>query len=91
MFLVPAWAWRGGAAARTVCVGVPVGAAAALVLAVLDSISGPSRIAAVSWLFVVFFAVEIFWWPRAQDRLLVNAERTGESARRALGQQQTDE
>jgi hypothetical protein len=188
MFLVPAWAWRGGAAARAVCVGVPVGvflaalvfaesglmlgavvtfvvisvfygilmarrmsqfwpaakdlsggdrvavaraarrgrdiddarlapaaieyggglraaraqarrwqwvvwlgAAAALVLAVLDSISGPSRIAAVSWLFVVFFAVEIFWWPWAQDRLLVNAERTGESARRALGQQQTDE
>ena len=68
-----------------------LGAAAALVLAVLDSISGPSRIAAVSWLFVVFFAVEIFWWPRAQDRLLVNAERTGESARRTLGQQQTDD
>jgi hypothetical protein len=187
MFLVPAWAWRGGAAARAVCVGVPVGvflaalafaesglmlgavvtfvvisifygivvarrmsqfwpaakdlsgadrvavaraarrgrgivdarlapaaieyggglraareqgrrwqwmvwlgAVVALVLAVLDSISGPSRIAAVSWLFVVFFAVEIFWWPRAQDRLLVNAERTGESARRALDQQQTD-
>jgi hypothetical protein len=187
MFLVPAWAWRGGAAARAVCVGVPVGvflaalvfaesglmlgavvtlvvisifygivvarrmsqfwpaakdlsgadrvavaraarrgrgivdarlapaaieyggglraareqgrrwqwmvwlgAVAALVLAVLDSISGPSRMAAVSWLFVVFFAVEIFWWPRAQDRLLVNAERTGESARRALDQQQTD-
>jgi hypothetical protein len=187
MFLVPAWAWRGGAAARAVCVGVPVGvflgalvfgesgqmlgavvafvvisafygiamarrmsqfwpaatdlsggdrvalaraarrgqdvddarlataaieyggglraareqgcrwqwvvwlgAAAALVLAVFDTISGPSRIAAVSWLFVVFFVVEIFWWPRVQDRLLVNAERTGESARRALGQQQSD-
>jgi hypothetical protein len=67
-----------------------LGAAAALVLAVFDTISGPSRIAAVSWLFVVFFVVEIFWWPRVQDRLLVNAERTGESARRALGQQQSD-
>jgi hypothetical protein len=67
-----------------------LGAVAVLVLAVLDSISGPSRMAAVSWLFVGFFAVEIFWWPRAQNRLLVNAERTGQSARRALGQQQTD-
>jgi hypothetical protein len=169
MFLVPAWAWRGNAAARAVCVGVPVGAfLAALVFAesglmlgaavtfVVISIfygivmawrmsqfwpaardlSGADRVAvalaarrgraiedarlapaaieyggglraareqgrrwqwmvwlgavAVSWLFVVFFAVEIFWWPRAQNRLLVNAERTGESARRALGQQQTD-
>jgi hypothetical protein len=186
MFLVPAWAWRGGAIVRAVCVGVPVGiflaalvfagvrphagcggrfrrdqhllwdrdgpadepfwpaakdlsggdrvavvraarrgediddarlapaaleygsglreareqarrwkwmlwlgVAAVLVLAVLDSISGPPRTAAVSWLFVVFFAVEIFWWPRAQNRLLVNAERTGESARRALSQRQT--
>ena len=49
---------------------------AMLVLAVLDSISGPPRTAVVSWLFVVFFAVEIFWWPLAQDRLLANAERT---------------
>jgi hypothetical protein len=68
-----------------------LGAAAVLVLAVLDSISGQPRTASVSWLFVVFFAVEIFWWPRAQDRLLVNAERTGESGRRALSQQQTDD
>jgi hypothetical protein len=68
-----------------------LGAAAVLVLAVLDSISGPPRTAAVSWLFVVLFAVESFWWPRAQDRLLVNAERTGESARRALSQRQTDD
>jgi hypothetical protein len=188
MFLVPAWAWRGGAVQRAVCVGVPVGiflaalvfaesgvvlgavitfvvisifygivmarrmsqfwpaakdlsggdrvavvratrcgqdiddarlaaaaieyggglreareqarrsqwmvwlgAAAVLVLAVLDSISRPPRTAAVSWLFVVFFAVEIFWWPRARDRLLINAERTGESSRRALSQQRTDD
>jgi hypothetical protein len=68
-----------------------LGAAAVLVLAVLDNISGPPRTAAVSWLFVVFFAVEIFCWPRVQDRLPVNADRTGESARRALSQQQTDD
>jgi hypothetical protein len=64
---------------------------AMLVLAVLDSISGPPRTAVVSWLFVVFFAVEIFWWPLAQDRLLANAERTGELARRALSEQRTDD
>jgi hypothetical protein len=66
-------------------------AATMLVLAVLDSISGPPRTAVVSWLFVVFFAVEIFWWPLAQDRLLANAERTGELARRALSEQRTDD
>jgi hypothetical protein len=66
-------------------------AAAMLVLAVLDSISGPPRTAVVSWLFVVFFAVEIFWWPLARDRLLANAERTAESARRALSEQRTDD
>jgi hypothetical protein len=64
---------------------------AMLVLAVLDSISGPPRTAVVSRLFVVFFAAEIFWWPLAQDRLLANAERTAESARPALSEQRTDD
>lgn len=173
MFLVPAWAWRGGPVRRGVCVGIPVGfflatlvlaesglvlggviafvvtsvfygavmarrmgrfwpaakdlsgaervavvraarqgrrlddarlasavveyatglcdareqaragrwlvwltAAAMVVLAVLDSVSALPRSAFVSWLFVVFFAVEIFWWPRVRDRLVVNAENT---------------
>ncbi len=173
MFLIPAWAWRGGPVRRGVCVGIPVGfflatlvlaesglvlggvvafvvtsvfygalmarrmgrfwpaakdlsgaervavvraarqgrrlddarlasaaveyalglrdareqaragrwlvwlaAAAMVVLAVLDSVSASPRSTFVSWLFVVFFAVEIFWWPRVRDRLVVNAERT---------------
>ena len=170
MFLIPAWAWRGGPVRRGVCVGIPVGfflatlvlaesglvlggvvafvvtsvfygavmarrmgrfwpaakdlsgaervavvraarqgrrlddarlasaaveyalvcampasklvpgggwcaaAAAVVVLAVIDSVSASPRSAFVSWLFVVFFAVEIFWWPRVRDRLVVNAE-----------------
>jgi hypothetical protein len=57
-------------------------AAAVLALAVLDTYTATPRLAAVSWLFVVFFAVEIFWWPRIRDRLLANAERTEQSARR---------
>jgi len=60
--------------------------AAALALAVFDTLSGTPRVAAVSWLYVVFFAVEIAWWPGAQDRLAANAGRTGESARQALSQ-----
>jgi membrane protein implicated in regulation of membrane protease activity len=58
-----------------------LGAAAVVVFAVLDSVSGPPRTAAVSWLFVVFFAFEIFWWPRLRDRLVVNAERTAQLSR----------
>ncbi len=65
-----------------------LGGAAVLVLAVIDSLLATPRIAAVSWLIVVFFAVEIFWWPRAQNRLVANAERAGESACRALTRQQ---
>lgn len=65
---------------------VLIGAVAALVLAVLDSFVATSRVAAVSWVIVALFAVEIWWWPRARDRVLANAERTRDSARRALGQ-----
>ena len=59
-----------------------LGAAAVLALAVWDTYTGTPRLAAVSWLFVVFFAVEIVWWPRIQDRLIANAERAERSARR---------
>lgn len=58
---------------------VSVGAAAVLVLAVIDSFVATPRVAAVSWLIVVIFAAEILWWPRVRDRLLVNAERAGDS------------
>jgi hypothetical protein len=57
-------------------------AAAVLVLAVVDTLTATTRLAVASWLFVVFFAIEIFCWPRIQDRLLANAERTEQSARR---------
>lgn len=57
-------------------------AAVVLALAVFDTYTATTRLAVVSWLFVVFFAIEIFWWPRIQDRLLANAER---SARRRTG------
>lgn len=53
-------------------------AAAVVVLAVLDTMSASPRTAAVSWLFVVFFAVEILWWPRVQDRLVGNAQRSAQ-------------
>jgi hypothetical protein len=61
-----------------------LGAAAVLVLAVIDSALGPLRLAAVSWLFVAFFVVELLWWPRRADRLLAHAERAERSACEAL-------
>ena len=60
-------------------------AAAVLALAVFDTYTATPRVAAVSWLFVAFFAFEIFLWPRVQDRLLANADRTEQSARRLTG------
>jgi hypothetical protein len=60
-------------------------AAAVLALAVFDTYAATPRVAAVSWLFVAFFAFEIFLWPRVQDRLLANADRTEQSARRLTG------
>lgn len=61
-------------------------AAIVLALAVFDTITATTRLAVVSWLFVAFFAIEIFWWPRMQDRLLANAERTEQSATRTDSQ-----
>lgn len=68
-----------------------LGGAAVLVLAAIDSVFATPRVATVSWLMVVLFAVEIFWWPRVRDRLLANAERTHEAACRALGQRRVDD
>ncbi|OBA83394.1 hypothetical protein A9W99_07930 [Mycobacterium sp. 1164966.3] len=57
-------------------------AAVVLALAVFDTFAANTRLAVVSWVFVVFMAIEILWWPRIQDRLLANAERTEQSAQR---------
>lgn len=54
----------------------------AVIFAVIDTIFGPVRVAVLSWLVVVFFAVELLWWPRRQARLLANAERAEDLARR---------
>ncbi len=62
-------------------------AAAMLVLAAIDSLFSTPRVAAVSWLIVALFAVEILWWPRIQDRLVANAERTV----RALSRRRVDD
>jgi hypothetical protein len=53
MFLVPAWAWRGGAAARAVCVGVPVG----VFLAALAFAESGLMLGAV----VTFVVISIFY------------------------------
>jgi hypothetical protein len=68
-----------------------LGAAAMLILAVSDSLFATPRVAVTSWLIVGLVAVEIFWLPRLQGRLLANAERTGESAYRTLHQQGVDD
>lgn len=60
-----------------------LGAAAFLALAVVDCFLGPPRVTLVSWLFVAFFAIELFWWPKRQDQLLANAERAERSAVRS--------
>ena len=58
--------------------------------AIADTIFSPAREAAVSWLYFVFFPIEIWWWPRRQAQLLANAERAEESARRLLEEERAD-
>ena len=61
-------------------------AVSALILAFSDSFFGSIRAALMSWLVVVFFVVELLWWPRNQAHLLSNAERAENLARPLLGQ-----
>ncbi|MFF5016354.1 hypothetical protein [Streptomyces sp. NPDC001165] len=61
-------------------------AAVAVALALIDTFSGSTRQAGVSWLFVLFFLVELTWWPRKQARVMSCAERAERSARRVLRQ-----
>jgi hypothetical protein len=56
-------------------------AAASLFAAGMDTYLGPIRSAVVSWLFVAFFAVELWWWPKEQVGLVANAERAANLAR----------
>jgi hypothetical protein len=59
----------------------------ALGAAIADTIYGPVGEAVVSWLYVAFFPIEAWWWPRRQAGLLANAERAEQSAGRLLAQQ----
>ncbi|MFE2100435.1 hypothetical protein [Streptomyces sp. NPDC059468] len=65
---------------------VLVFAGLAVALALTDTISGSARQAWVSWLFVLFFLVELTWWPRRQARIMSHAEQAERSARRVLRQ-----
>lgn len=65
---------------------VLVFAALAVALALIDTFSGSTRQAGVSWLFVLFFLVELTWWPRRQTRIMSRAEQAERSARRLLRQ-----
>lgn len=55
-----------------------------VIVAVLDCFISPIRSAVVSWLFVAFLGVELWWWPKKQARLVANAERVATAARHAL-------
>jgi hypothetical protein len=49
--------------------------AGSLIAAVVDCFISPVRSVVVSWLFVAFLGVELWWWPKEQARLVANAER----------------
>lgn len=59
-------------------------AAAALIFAVVDCFTSPLGSVVVSWLFVAFLVVEVWWWPREQVRLVANAERAAKMAERQV-------
>ena len=56
--------------------------AVAAVLALWDTVSGSTRDAVASCVYVVLVAIERFWWPKRQAQLLSNADRAAETARR---------
>jgi hypothetical protein len=55
--------------------------AAVVIAAVVDCFIAPVRSLVVSWLFVGFLAVELWWWPMEQARLVANADRAANLAR----------
>jgi hypothetical protein len=57
-------------------------AVAAVVAAVVDCFVSPLPSVVVSWLFVAFLAVELWWWPKEQARLVANCERAANLAAR---------
>jgi len=56
--------------------------AVAAVLALWDTLSGSTRDAVASCVYVALLAIELFWWPKRQAQLLFNADRAAEAASR---------
>ena len=56
--------------------------AVATVLALWDTVSGSTRDAVASCVYLALLLIEVFWWPRRQAQLLSSAERAAEAARR---------
>lgn len=61
-------------------------AGVAVALALGDTLTGSTRDALVSWLWVAIFLVELIWWPREQAHIMSNAEQAERSARHVLRQ-----
>ncbi|MEU9010779.1 hypothetical protein AB0D12_13545 [Streptomyces sp. NPDC048479] len=63
----------------------------AVALALSDTLTGSTREAMVSWLWVAIFLAELIWWPREQAHIMSNAEQAERSARHVLRQSPLDE
>jgi hypothetical protein len=55
----------------------------AAVTAIWDAVYGSWGNAAASGIYLVALLAELFWWPKWLERLLVNADRAAEMARRS--------
>jgi hypothetical protein len=53
----------------------------ALATAVWDTVFGSVGNAVASCIYLALLGIELFWWPKRQDRLLANADRAAEMAR----------
>jgi len=56
--------------------------AVAVVSALWDTVSGSTRDAVASCVYLALAAIEVFWWPKRQAQLLSNAHRAAELTRR---------
>lgn len=56
--------------------------AVAAVSALWDAVSGSTRDAVASCVYIALLVIELFWWPKRQAQLLSNAAQAAETARR---------
>ena len=63
---------------------LPLGLVVAVGMAIWDAVYGSWGNAVASGIYLVLLLIEVFWWPKRQDRLLSNADRAADMAENSI-------